>query len=253
MQAVTRLSKKSKDPQHQSDLLQEIKLMKKIHSDENVIRMLGYCAEEAPMVLIMEYASYGNLKTYLKDNRQLFTPGKHESSRSQMLAFATDVANGMKHLQRIKIVHRYLAAKHVLVFAGGICKISNFSYASGVMSDERFFETKMKTQYQWMAPESLMEKSFTLKTDVWSFGVVLWEIFSLGRYPYKHTTKSDLLALLEKGQRMVSPDGCEDIIYEWMLSCWKWRPSLRPSLQSVHQKLRNLSKNCKEYSYSEDA
>ncbi|XP_070552058.1 fibroblast growth factor receptor 4-like [Ptychodera flava] len=95
---------KSKDPQHQSDLLQEIQLMKKIHSDENVIRMLGYCAEEVPIVLIMEYASYGNLKTYLKENRQLFTPGKHESSRNQMLAFATDVANGMKHLQRNKVM-----------------------------------------------------------------------------------------------------------------------------------------------------
>ncbi|XP_070551102.1 fibroblast growth factor receptor 1-like [Ptychodera flava] len=170
----------STDSEFRSNMLQEIKLMKKIHSDENVIRMLGYCTEEAPMVLIMEYSSYGNLKTYLKENRDLFTPGKHDFARRQMLAFATDVASGMKCLQRNKIVHRYLAVKHVLVCERGVCKISNFSYASGVMSDETFFKTKMKTQYQWMAPESLMHKAFTLKTDVWSFGVVIWEIFSLG-------------------------------------------------------------------------
>ncbi|XP_070551106.1 tyrosine-protein kinase CSK-like [Ptychodera flava] len=193
----------------------------------------------------MEYASYGNLKTYLKDNRQHFTPGKNESARRQILGFATDVASGMKHLQRNKIVHRYLAAKHVLVCEGGVCKISNFSYTTGVMSDKAFFDTNTTIPYQWMAPETLMNKTFTLETDVWSFGIVVWEIFSLGRCPYKNTPQCELISLLEKGHRMVSPDCCEDNIYEMMLSCWKWRPSLRPSLQSMHQELRNLRDNCK--------
>ncbi|XP_070551103.1 fibroblast growth factor receptor 2-like [Ptychodera flava] len=170
----------STDPEIRTAMLQEIRLIKKINNDDNVIKMLGYCTEDGPMTLIMEYASYGNLKTYLKDNRQHFTPGKHESARRQMLGFATDVASGMKHLQRNKIVHRYLAAKHVLVCEGGVCKISNFSYTTGVMSDKAFFDTNTTIPYQWMAPETLMNKTFTLETDVWSFGIVVWEIFSLG-------------------------------------------------------------------------
>ncbi|XP_070549798.1 tyrosine-protein kinase CSK-like [Ptychodera flava] len=115
------------------------------------------------------------------------------------------------------------------------------------MSDEMFFETNKKVPYQWMAPESLMHKKFSLKTDVYSFGVVLWEIFSLGRYPYKNTLQSDLLELLGKGHRMISPDCCEDSLYEIMLSCWKWSPGLRPSVQSVLQELKNIGGHREEY------
>ncbi|XP_070549794.1 tyrosine kinase receptor Cad96Ca-like [Ptychodera flava] len=227
-----------------SSIIREIDFLRNVPSHRNIIEFIGCCTENDPPYLITEYSPYGNLKTYLSQNRHTFDSDNFDGRRAVLLSFAIDVANGMQYLSSLKIIHRWLAAKHVLVCQGRICKISNFSYTNFVLDEDKFFNRfeRLKVPYQWFAIETLTNRVLNSKTDVWSLGVVFWEIVSLGEDPFDGLDQDDLVTKLKRGFRLSKPYMCEEEIYEVMLSCWNKKPNLRPTCTEIRDNLRRLDK-----------
>ncbi|XP_070547660.1 tyrosine-protein kinase receptor Tie-1-like [Ptychodera flava] len=194
----------------------------------------------------MEYFFQGSLDACLQDIRSSSTLDQRLTER-ELLSFALDITRGMEHLADLKIVHRYLSPKHVLVDSSLRCKISNFGYASGVIDDKSFYEKgKSSCPERWMAMESFL-MTFTEKSDVWSFGVVLWQMASIGDTPYGLMTVDKIQGKLKNGYRLPKPASCGQIAYEEMIDCWKKDPSDRPAFSKLVKSLHALTDNVKEF------
>lgn len=130
----------------------------------------------------------------------------------------------------MKLVHRDLAARNVLVATGNVIKISDFGLTRDIYEADAYMKkSKGRIPVKWMAPESLYAQVYTSKSDVWSFGVLLWEIITLGANPYPGIPPERLFSLLKTGYRMDRPENCSDEIYAIMQKCWKTEPAQRPS------------------------
>ncbi|XP_022111421.1 tyrosine-protein kinase receptor Tie-1-like [Acanthaster planci] len=247
-----------KDGASKSDkdgLMKEIDLMKKLPDHCNVVRLLGFCIDKEPLYIIVEYLSRGNLKDLLQDSRSkggrvygnLHGISKSLTSRD-LMKFAKDVANGMAFISSQKCVHRDLAARNVLVAEDMLCKVSDFGLARDVLNI-RVYErgSEGALPMRWMALESLLDDVYTTESDVWSFGVLLWEIVTLGARPYPAMTAKMMVGELQSGYRMPKPHHCQDELYEMMLSCWDEDPENRPTFEVISQELEGLIKKGKEY------
>ncbi|XP_033733693.1 proto-oncogene tyrosine-protein kinase receptor Ret-like [Pecten maximus] len=232
-----------------SDLLSEFNLLKDVNHP-NVIRLLGACTRDGPFYVIVEYCEYGSLLSFLRRSRleengyvnhryrhKEFTQhcenGEYMEpellSIGDLLSFAWQIAKGMKYLSEIKLVHRDLAARNVLVAAGKVLKISDFGLTRDVYEADTYLkQSKGRIPVKWLAPESLYAQIYTTQSDVWSFGIVLWEIVTLGAPPYPGIPPERLYNLLIAGYRMDRPESCTDELYAVMQKCWKTDPSERP-------------------------
>ncbi|XP_070549786.1 tyrosine kinase receptor Cad96Ca-like isoform X1 [Ptychodera flava] len=219
----------------------EVEVMKTL-SNTNVISLLAYSTNKEKPYLILEYSQHGNLKAYLQRNRAKFLIDNNAASQEQLLSFAVDIAKGMKHIASHRIIHRYLAAKHVLVCNELTCKISNLSYTSDVSDGSRFTKLAERGElpYPWMAPESLTNWTFSVKSDVWSFGVVLWEIATLGCDPFENSTKEEVVSLLQRGIRLQRYTHIDENLYDLMLACWQKMPKERLSFSTILQRTKQL-------------
>ncbi|XP_070544913.1 tyrosine kinase receptor Cad96Ca-like [Ptychodera flava] len=217
--------------------------MKSLVDNDNVIKLLACCTKTDPPYLIMEYAQCGNLKQFLTKHVWRGSQQRHDDGSSKLkLSFAVDIANGMNYLTAKGIVYRALSAKHVLLDRNRVCKLSNFGYCSGAVDEEQAFSrtTDGGLAFQWLSMETLSRGLFNMKTDVWSFGVVLWEIFSEGSDPYDGADKSDVIMKLRRGYRLLKPENCEDELYNLMCSCWLKNPSERPNFFQLWETLHAL-------------
>ncbi|XP_073255185.1 tyrosine-protein kinase receptor Tie-1-like [Porites lutea] len=161
-------------------------------------------------------------------------------STKQLFPFAWQIAKGMNHLAENNLVHRDLAARNVLVGHDNQIKVSDFGLMRQIYEDVCRSEKSKKPPAKWMAPESLYQGVYTTKSDVWSFGVVLWEMATLGGVPYPTLTNSELYRLLGKGYRMERPDMCSDDVYELISDCWDEDPYIRPSFYRLIEKLEAI-------------
>ncbi|XP_070549793.1 fibroblast growth factor receptor 3-like [Ptychodera flava] len=242
-------TKDNNDVTANAQILSEIQFFKSLPQHENIIKFVGCCSlEGCPAYLLMEYASRGDLCTYLQGLRG----NNLTNDQSILYSFAIDVAKGMLHLSGQKIVHRYLAAKHILVCSDMKCKISNFAYSSDVIdSDALYLRYRNCLPYRWMAPESLTFNDYSFASDVWSYGVVLWEIFSKGVSPYGQMTEKDLRDKIPKGYRLKSPPSsniCPPEMYSLMCMCWSHSPDARPRFDDLSRELSTFAKRLKTQS-----
>ncbi|XP_021369987.1 proto-oncogene tyrosine-protein kinase receptor Ret-like [Mizuhopecten yessoensis] len=232
-----------------SDLLSEFNLLKDVNHP-NVIRLLGACTRDGPFYVIVEYCEYGSLLCFLRrsrleENGYVNHRYRHKEfshhcengeymepellSIGNLLSFAWQIAKGMKYLSEIKLVHRDLAARNVLVAAGKVLKISDFGLTRDVYEADTYLkQSKGRIPVKWLAPESLYAQVYTTQSDVWSFGIVLWEIVTLGAPPYPGIPPERLYNLLIAGYRMDRPESCTDEMYAVMQKCWKTDPTERP-------------------------
>ncbi|XP_066021049.1 receptor-type tyrosine-protein kinase FLT3-like isoform X2 [Pocillopora verrucosa] len=161
-------------------------------------------------------------------------------SAQQLFSFAWQVARGMNHLAENDFVHRDLAARNILVGQDGRVKVSDFGLMRQVYEDVYSIKKAKKLPVKWMAPESIFEGVFTIKSDVWSYGIFLWEMATMGGVPYPTFTNTELCKLLKNGYRMEKPDMCCHEVYEMMTSCWENDPTTRPSFSELIDRLEAI-------------
>ncbi|XP_071041881.1 proto-oncogene tyrosine-protein kinase receptor Ret [Parasteatoda tepidariorum] len=221
------------------DMITELNLLKDIHHP-NVIQLLCACTDdEGPLYLIMEYAENGALINFLKKMRSDDSDVKMEIS--ELFSFALQIARGMDYLASVKVVHRDLAARNVLVSSDKVLKISDFGLSRDVYQEDAYRKsTKGKVPVKWMALESLQTNIYTTKSDVWSYGVLLWEIVTIGDTPYPGIPPERLFSMLKDGYRMPKPDNCPYHFYKIMRTCWREKPHERPHFRELVLKLESL-------------
>ncbi|NWJ06545.1 MATK kinase, partial [Crypturellus undulatus] len=194
---------------------------------KNLVRLLGVILHNG-LYIVMEFMSKGNLVNFLR------TRGRAVIQTRQLLQFALDVAQGMDYLESKKLVHRDLAARNILISEENVAKVSDFGLAR---VNPKGTDTTL-LPVKWTAPEALKHNKFSSKSDVWSYGILLWEVFSFGRAPYPKLSLKEVTEMLEQGYRMDAPEDCPATVYVLMRSCWELEPGKRPSFKKLTEKLQ---------------
>ncbi|XP_060038439.1 fibroblast growth factor receptor 1 isoform X7 [Erinaceus europaeus] len=232
-----------------SDLISEMEMMKMIGKHKNIINLLGACTQDGPLYVIVEYASKGNLREYLQARRPpgleyCYNPShnpEEQLSSRDLVSCAYQVARGMEYLASKKCIHRDLAARNVLVTEDNVMKIADFGLARDIHHIDYYKKTTNgRLPVKWMAPEALFDRIYTHQSDVWSFGVLLWEIFTLGGSPYPGVPVEELFKLLKEGHRMDKPSNCTNELYMMMRDCWHAVPSQRPTFKQLVEDLDRI-------------
>ncbi|XP_009954176.1 PREDICTED: fibroblast growth factor receptor 2 isoform X3 [Leptosomus discolor] len=232
-----------------SDLVSEMEMMKMIGKHKNIINLLGACTQDGPLYVIVEYASKGNLREYLRARRP---PGmeysfdinrvpEEQMTFKDLVSCTYQLARGMEYLASQKCIHRDLAARNVLVTENNVMKIADFGLARDINNIDYYKKTTNgRLPVKWMAPEALFDRVYTHQSDVWSFGVLMWEIFTLGGSPYPGIPVEELFKLLKEGHRMDKPANCTNELYMMMRDCWHAVPSQRPTFKQLVEDLDRI-------------
>jgi len=236
---AVKMTKEHCSEQEILDLVKEIEIMKAVGGHVNIVNLLAACTQPTgkPLLAILEYAEHGNLRDYLRRRRGFGRFSREELDidprpvgLKEMLSFAWQVARGMEFLASRRCVHRDLAARNVLIAKGGVAKVADFGLARDVEQTDYYRKvTEGKLPVMWMSPESLFDGVSTIKSDVWSYGVLLWEIVTCGEKPYTGVAIEALLDLIKNGYRMSIPLQCPQELYQIMRNCWQLKPSARPT------------------------
>ncbi|CAH8518788.1 unnamed protein product [Schistosoma rodhaini] len=219
------------------EFLEEARLMKSLRHP-NLVTLLGACTREPPYYIVTEFMCNGNLLDYLR------THPRTELTPSVLLHMATQVARGMAYLEQHNFIHRDLAARNCLVGTQHTIKVADFGLARCIERDLTYRAHEgAKFPIKWTAPEGLVYNLFSTKSDVWAFGILLWEIATYGKTPYPGVELQDVYVLLERGTRMLCPEGCPEPVYELMLQCWQWLPEQRPPFSDILNQLESMPTN----------
>ncbi|XP_067030266.1 fibroblast growth factor receptor 1-like isoform X2 [Acropora muricata] len=231
------------------DLKSELELMKTLKPHPHVIKLLGCVTKSEPLLVLIEYVPYGDLLGYLRRSRGLndtyykdpdIKPTTSLTSQ-QLMKFAWQIADGMSYLCLRKVVHRDLAARNVLVGERETCKITDFGMARDVQEEDIYErKTKGRLPVKWTAYESLLYGQYSTKSDVWSYGVVLYEISTIGGSPYPRMEGRKIANLLQHGYRMPKPEHVDNDLYQVMVNCWQSEPEARPSFSDLTQQLKRM-------------
>merc|ERR1739844_509075 len=228
------------------DLLNELSVMKMMDPHPNVVRLLGCCTDKDPIFVIIEFVNGGTLQEFLLRSRSehhyknLHGASQNISSRD-LTSFAYQIAKGMEYLDTKKLIHRDLAARNVLIDADQTCKVADFGFAKDVMANN-IYERKSegKLPIRWMAPESLYDNVYSTKSDVWSFGVLMWEVVTLGSVPYPGLQPSEVMKKVNAGYRLEKPEHCKRELYNIMVKCWEKEPKERPTFSDLVRDFEQL-------------
>ncbi|KAL6063803.1 vascular endothelial growth factor receptor 1 [Balamuthia mandrillaris] len=253
------------DENHRKDFINEMRVMMSMPRHPNIVGMLGGCMSNKgkELLLVMEYVSDGGVREYLQQHPT-------DVGNLQLLQLAMGIAAGMDHLEANNVIHRDLSLRNILLEIRGtqreyIAKVSDFGLAKKTLSDRRrtlMEESQRGTliggpvrriPLRWTAPEAIESNKFTFKSDVWSFGIVLWELYSFGDTPFSalgvgsNTLDTEaLLRHLKEGYRMPRPEECPEEVYKIMTDCWSLLPQFRPTFKDICLKLQAIWKRTLE-------
>ncbi|XP_011690987.1 PREDICTED: focal adhesion kinase 1 [Wasmannia auropunctata] len=198
----------------------------------HIIRLIGVCSE-APIWLVMELARLGEMRAYLQSN-------KHRLDLATLLLYTFQLSTALSYLESKKFVHRDIAARNVLVSSHNCVKLADFGLSRWVEDQSYYTASKCKLPIKWMAPESINFRRFTTSSDVWMFGVCMWEILMLGVKPFQGVKNNEVIRKLENGERLALPNHCPPRLYSLMSQCWSYEPSKRPTFKEIRETLHEI-------------
>ncbi|PVD27091.1 hypothetical protein C0Q70_12242 [Pomacea canaliculata] len=229
----------------------ELEVMKMVPSHPNIVRLIGSYTSNEPWLTMLEVAQEGTLQEFLQRHRpgqqeivigrgddQPVFMRKHTLTAQKLLCLAAQVASGLEHLQKFKLIYYRLQSARVLVAKGGVCKLSGFGFPHEI-GDRNMYQ-QASAPIRWMAPESLVENVYNTKTDVWSYGVLVWEILHFGMTPWPRLGPQEVLESVHTGKRMPPPPHCSKIIYGLMMKCWMANPEDRPTYDAILESLSHM-------------
>ncbi|XP_056287991.1 tyrosine-protein kinase Fer isoform X1 [Pseudoliparis swirei] len=221
-------------PELKIRFLSEARILKQ-YDHPNIVKLIGVCTQRQPIYIVMELVPGGDFLSFLRKK-------KDDLKTKQLVRFSVDAAAGMAYLESKNCIHRDLAARNCLVGEGSVLKISDFGMSrqedDGIYSSSGLKQIPIK----WTAPEALNYGRYSSDSDVWSYGILLWETFSLGVCPYPGMTNQQAREQVEKGYRMSCPKCCPDDVYKVMQRCWLYSPEDRPKFSELQRDLAALKK-----------
>ncbi|KFB50191.1 AGAP012070-PA-like protein [Anopheles sinensis] len=231
--------------QAESDFLMEAAIMAKFNHP-NIVHLIGVCFDRHPRFIVLELLAGGDLKNFLREGRN--KPERPSPLTMKDLIFcALDVAKGCRYMESKRFIHRDIAARNCLLSSKGpgrVVKIADFGMARDIYRSDYYRKGgKAMLPIKWMPPEAFLDGIFTSKTDVWSFGVLLWEVFSLGLMPYTGLPNRDVMQLVTGGGRLDAPQGCPMAVYRIMADCWNPTPEERPSFSNLLERLTTCTQD----------
>lgn len=229
----------STSPCQNKELLEEARVMASVENP-CCIRILAVCMT-AQMMLITQLMPLGCLLDYVRKH-------KDNIGSKVLLNWCTQIAKGMAYLEERGIVHRDLAARNVLVQSPGQIKITDFGLAKLLdINEDEYHAAGGKMPIKWLALECIQQRIFTHKSDVWSFGVTVWELFTYGQRPYENVRARDVPDLLEKGERLPQPSICTIDVYMIMIKCWMLDADSRPSFFELTEEFAKMARDPGRY------
>uniref|UniRef100_A0A3B4FCT8 receptor protein-tyrosine kinase n=2 Tax=Haplochromini TaxID=319058 RepID=A0A3B4FCT8_9CICH len=228
------------------DFLSEASIMGQF-DHPNIIRLEGVVTRCKPLMIITEYMENGSLDAFLRKHDGQFTV-------IQLVGMLRGIASGMKYLSDMNYVHRDLAARNILVNSNLVCKVSDFGL-SRVLEDDpeaaytareatgTYLSPGGKIPIRWTAPEAIAYRKFTTASDVWSYGIVMWEVVSYGERPYWDMNNQDVIKAIEEGYRLPAPMDCPVVLHQLMLDCWERDRAERPTFSQILNMLDKLIRN----------
>ena len=232
--------KEGANDQTKKDFFREAALMHEFNHP-NILKLLGVCIEQEPLCMLFEYMEFGDLNSYLrKHNTSGNQPDLQNSLPIQLLVdMSINIAAGLEYLSRHHYIHRDLATRNCLIDSNFTVKIADFGLSQDIYAtDYCKLGDSALLPIRWMPPEAIMYAKFTLQSDIWSFGVVLWEIFSYGAQPYFALSNEEVVEYIRNGNVLKHPPGTPMEIYDLMVDCWATEPNDRPTASELHVGLR---------------
>ncbi|CAI2312102.1 unnamed protein product [Caenorhabditis sp. 36 PRJEB53466] len=237
---AVKVCKADAEPADTQLILQESSLMRNFRH-AHIIQLIGVCVDQ-PMWLVLELAPHGELREYLQQEKD-WLPLR------TLILFCTQICDSLVYLHSTRFVHRDIAARNILVCSPQCVKLADFGLSRALDYDAVYTASRGKLPIKWLAPESVNYRQFSMASDVWMFGVCMWEIFSLGVKPWAGVTNSDVITHIEQGARPPCPDKCPTALYNFMRTkMWSIEPHKRPTVDQIfaiiedarHQVLRNV-------------
>ncbi|XP_053229683.1 tyrosine-protein kinase BTK [Podarcis raffonei] len=213
--------------------IEEAKVMMNL-SHEKLVQLFGVCTKERPILIVTEYLSKGCLLTYLRDTRRSL-------QGTELLEMCKDVCEAMGYLESKQFLHRDLAARNCLISEQGVVKVSDFGLSRYVLDDDYISSMGSKFPVRWSPPEVLLYSKFSSKSDIWAFGVLMWEIYTLGKMPYERFSNSETTEHVTKGLRLYRPQLASERVYAIMYSCWHEKADERPTFQVLLNLILDLA------------
>ncbi|XP_017783222.1 PREDICTED: tyrosine-protein kinase Btk29A isoform X2 [Nicrophorus vespilloides] len=219
----------------EDDFIEEAKVMTKLQHT-NLVQLYGVCSKNRPIFIVTEYMRHGSLLNYLRKHEQSLS-----SNQGLLLDMCIQICKGMAYLERHNYIHRDLAARNCLVGSENIVKVADFGLARYVLDDQYTSSGGTKFPIKWAPPEVLNYTRFSSKSDIWAYGVLMWEVFTCGKMPYGRLKNTEVVERVQKGIILEKPKGCYKEVFDIMRKCWSPSPEQRPSFRNLKDQLVNVS------------